>query len=253
MSSPVLLETARASAVNIQHAASVLGLRASMDHTMVLDLVICLAVVALLLICWYVWFSHMNHLKLVEIVCWIEGMLGGHGHVADLQWFSPSQFRVRIRCGNGVFRRVWMRVSLIQRELPFRWLRQHLSKSEDQVTFEADLDAPPVSHLEVRTYRLYATTKRELDADDDHWQYLRTEPVILTTRVDWPRQIKSLIARIPSDGEHQFSEIEFSKQSPHFRATVPLDALSPENSSRSDVFSSLTHLASGISAARSRR
>jgi len=220
---------------------------------MLFQIGMCVLSGAALLTCWYLWFWHMNRQKAVEIVCWIEGMLGGHGHVADLQWFSPSQFRVRIRCGTGVFRRVWMRVSLIPRELPLRWLQQHLRKSEDLITFEADLDSPPLSKLEVRTYRLYARTRKDLDQDSDNWQFLRIEPTILTTRVDWPRQIKGLIARIPSEGEHQFSEVEFNKQSPHFKATLPLDAISPENAGRADVFTSLTHLASGISAARTRR
>src|SRR5579872_5277379 len=136
--------------MSMQHAASVFGRHASMDHTMALDLALCAGVVTLLAICWYVWFSHLNQLKLVEIVCWIEGMLGGHGHVADVQRFSPSQYRVRIRCSSGIFRRAWMRVHLLPREFPLPWLRQRWRNREDQVIFEADLDSPPISYLEVR-------------------------------------------------------------------------------------------------------
>jgi hypothetical protein len=123
-----------------------------------------------------------------------------------------------------------------------------LKKAQETVVFQADLDWAPPFTLELQSYRLFARTRKDLPPDAPGWDFEQTTPFVLTTRKDWQREITAVITSLLSCPERQFLSIAFSRQSPHFTATLALDSIAPSSTCRTEIFDSLRELATGASA-----
>lgn len=207
-----------------------------------------LAVGLALLVVWHFYYAQKAKRRALEVVGWIEELLRGQGHIASMKWESSSSFSLPLRLRAHTFHQASVRVNLVPRELPLKWIGAKLKDESETLIFKADLDwAPPVS-LELQSYRLFARSRKELTPDTPGWSFEQTTPFVLTTRKDWQKEITSVISSVLSCQERQFLSIAFSPESPHFTATLALDSIAPGSPYRAEVFDSLRELAAGASA-----
>ena len=204
----------------------------------------------LLLGAWYFWFLHYNRRKAGKILHWIGRTFQGHGHVADMQWVTASRFHVRMELFPTMFRRASVIVQLFPREIPFLWLLRRSRREQETLTFQADLDAPPSFNLEVHNHRWYGRTRRRLPLSPLGWTLEQSGPFILTTRNEWQREITTMMNSLLASRECDCTMVCFRRSSPHFAATVPLETISPQSQTHTEIFDVLRELAAGASTAR---
>ena len=201
-----------------------------------------------LLVVWRFYYARRSRQRAFQILGWIEELLYGQGHVANIKWENSSSFSLPLRLRAHTFHNASLRVNLVPRELPLKWITAKLKEQPETLVFQADLDwAPPVS-LELQSYRMFARSRKELSPDTPGWNFEQTTPFVLTTRKDWQKEITSVMSTVLSCQERQFLSIAFSPDSPHFTATLALDSIAPGSPYRNEIFSSLRELATGASA-----
>ncbi len=212
----------------------------------VIDLVVGAVAIGL----WYLWFARSNRKRALRIHRWIEAAFADHGQIVAVHWTSNSRFHLRLRLSSNLFLRACLMVQLLPRELPFHWLIARLRNKRETVTFEADLDCPPVFNLEVRNHRWCGRTHKRLAGDERCSLVEHSGPFVLTTRNDWQREIMTMMTALVASRDCDFLSVSFRRTTPHFSATVPLDTFSPESQTDSDLFDVLRELAAGASASR---
>ncbi|HWC16966.1 MAG TPA: hypothetical protein VG498_08115 [Terriglobales bacterium] len=200
------------------------------------------------LFAWHLYFARKSRKRAFEVLAWIEDLICGHGHVTTIQWQGASTIHVPIKLRSNAFHNASLNVNLIPRELPHKWVIARLKKLQETLIFQADLDWAPPFSLELQSYRLFARTRKDLPPDAPGWDFEQTTPFILTTRKDWQREITSVITSLLSHPDRQFLSIAFNQVSPHFKATMALDAIAPSAAARAELFDSLRELAAGASA-----
>ncbi|HYX69433.1 MAG TPA: hypothetical protein VE825_09895 [Terriglobales bacterium] len=213
------------------------------------EILIYLAGGAALVLAWYFFFVRYNRARAIEVLRWIETSLAGHGHVTGIRWVAPSRFQVPIRLNTSVFRRPTMLVEITPREIPFRWLLDWLRKRPETVTFEADLDSVPGFNLMVRNHRWWGRTSRKLSPDPKSWVFDQTTPLLLTTRYGKRGHTTAMLNALFRCREKEFLKLFFRRQSPHFSATLPLEAVASANEGE-NLFAVLLEVASGASTSR---
>ena len=161
---------------------------------------------------------------------------------------NASSFCLPLKLRAHTFRNANLRVHLIPREQPLKWVASKVRHKQETLTFEADLDWAPSFTLELQSYRLFARSQKNLTPETLGWDFEQTTPFILTTRKDWQKEITAVISSLLSCQDRQFLSIAFSQTSPHFTATLALDSISPTSTSRTEIFHSLRELATGASA-----
>jgi hypothetical protein len=57
---------------------------------------------------------------------------------------------------------------------------------------------------------------------DDAWAFESTEPVVLTTRLDWQKEITGAMQSLLSCDERENLDLKFQQKSPHFTATLSM-------------------------------
>ncbi len=211
--------------------------------------VIYFAAAAMLLIAWYAWTIRCNRNRAFEIVHWIENALNGQGHVTGIHWLSNAEFEVPLRLVSGVFRKARIMVRISPLELPLNWLMRRFKSAEpDTLTFFADLDLRPSFSLEMQSMRWFARSSKNLDLKDEGWSFESPAPVMLTTRLDWQKEATEVFQSVMNWETRDQISLSFQRSSPHFRATVPLEAIAPETRKQSQVFETLRAIAEGASA-----
>jgi hypothetical protein len=205
-----------------------------------------MAALAALLAAWHAWWAQYNRRQSLEVLRWIERALDGQGHAITLRRLSASRFRVGLRMGSGVFREPYLRLELPPHEWPWRWLLTRLRRQDATITFLADLDYPPTFSLDVHNQRWFARTARRRAPASCEVQH--GLPFILTTRRDWHKEIAELMASLLATRDLDFRHVQFRPQSPHFSATLSVDAISPEAEAPRQAFELLRELAANASA-----
>ena len=203
--------------------------------------------IAVLLLAWHHWWSRYNRRQSLEVVRWIERALVGQGHAVTLRPLGASHFRVGLRLASGVFRDPCLRLELPPRQWPWSWALARLRREEATVTFLANLDPAPAFQLEVHNERWIGRTTRRREPLSD-WEFERGSPFILTTRRDWHKEIAGLMSSLLATRDLDFQRVQFRRNSPHFSATLSLDALSPTAESPDQTFQLLRELAANASA-----
>lgn len=205
---------------------------------------------AALLAFWYFWFLRYSRRKSAQVAQWIGAAFREHGRVAGLTWKRASCFQVQLQLTSSLFRHSCIVVQLFPRELPFNWLLCVMTKQQETLTFEADLDCPPSFNLEVHNHRWCGRTRRKLPAHHENWTLEHTGPYVLTTRNEWQREIMNMMNGLMASRECDCLMVCFRRTSPHFSVTVPLKSLAPQNQGDLDIFNVLRELAAGASASR---
>jgi hypothetical protein len=196
---------------------------------------------------WYFWSVRSNRLRAVQILYWIENSLSGQGHVTGIKWTSLSEFEVPVKMASKLFRRASILVKISSYKVPINWILARFQEPElETLTFQADFDLHPTFNLQLQNRRWFARSQKNLDVEAPGWHFENCVPVVLTTRLDWEKELTSAIQSVLAVDERENMQVEFRKSSPHFSATVPLEAITPE--SQMAVFELLGAIASRASA-----
>ena len=206
---------------------------------------------ALFCLGWY-WLSLRHHRrKAVQVLRWIEAALAGQGHVVGIRWIAPSKFRVPLRLTCGVFHRAWMQVELTPSEMPLKWLMGKLKKQKDVILFQADLDVPPMFKLGVMNFRWFGRTGKSVPTEASSWTFEPMGPLVMSTRLDWQKDINSAMTSLTSITNREFLNISFQPRSPHFSVTLPLESIAPGSPIGAYMFDTMRELAASSSASLS--
>ena len=208
-----------------------------------------IAVGAVLVVLWYVWFRRQNCRKSIHVLQRIKSAFAGHAQILGVRWSGGSRFSVRLRVLSTLFQQAAVLVELHPREVPLNWLWARLRRRQETLTFEADLECPPAFNLEVHNHRWCGRT-RKVPRDHRQMAVEHCGPFILTTRNDWQREITSMMTALVASRDCSFLTVSFRRTSPHFSATVPLDSLSPQSPYEAEIFEVLRELAACASASR---
>jgi hypothetical protein len=208
-----------------------------------LSISILLASVAIALFIWRYWSSHSSKGRAVQILYWIEQFLCGHGHVTGIKWISKSEFEVPLRLVSNVFNRAGVRVKMAKGGLP--WRKNNRAEAET-VTFYSDLDYRPAFNVELNNMRWFARSCKDNDPSGPGWNFERVEPVVLTTRLTWEKEITAAFQSMMHVENKEDLQVMFRKTSPHFSVTLPLEKITP--SAELPVFEMLNAIATVNSA-----
>ena len=198
---------------------------------------------------WYFWARHQNRARAVQVLHWIEGALAGQGHVTGIRWRSASEFEVPIRMSSTPFRKANIQVRFSPREFPLQWVLARLKRRRDpeMFTFQADLDLQPKFNMNMISMRWFARSRKDLDTSDRGWEFGTGLPLVLTTRLDWQKEITCAMQSLIGCEQRENLNLIFKKSSPHFSATMPLESLSPDGGGAA-FFQSLRAVVEGAAA-----
>jgi hypothetical protein len=206
-------------------------------------LFITLVAVAALCVTWYAVALRQKREKSKEILRWIQASLAGRGHVVGISWTAASCFRVPLRLTCGVFNRAWVLVEMRSQQTPVHWLFNKLNGRPEVLTFQADLDCPPTFSLQMQNYRWFVRSSPKAEIDRPGWQFERLPSVMISTKPDSQKEIASTMASLSKGDNAEFLEVSFQRCSPHFSATLPLEALAPDAPTRTYMLDAMREMA----------
>ncbi len=205
--------------------------------------------VALIALCvtWYAVSLRRKREKAREILRWIQASLAGRGHVVGISWTAASRFRVPLRLTCGVFRRAWVLVEMRTQETPAHWLIQKINNPREVITFQADLDAPPMFSLQMQNFRWFARSSPKTAIENAGWQFERLPSVMITTKPESQKEIAGTMTSLSRGDNGEFLEVSFQRSSPHFSATLPLESLAPGAPARTYLLDTMREMAGSAS------
>ena len=211
-------------------------------------LAISVSIAAVLVTAWYLYFSRYNRKQGMEALRWLEGALGGQGHLLAARWLAPSRLVVPLRLRTAALQHTSVLVELAPRELPFHWMLSRWRKQVDCAVICADLETRPAMNLDLHSHRWCGRTQRYLPSDINRWAVDQTMPMVITSRSDWdPGGMMNSLLATP---HREFLELKIRRKSPHVQARIALESLAPNSPSRGQVFRMLRELAAGASTSR---
>ena len=185
--------------------------------------------------------------KAQEVLHWIQSSLAGRGHVVGITWLTSSRFRVPLRLTCGVFHRAWVMVELHTQQTPFQWAFNKIRGRREVLTFQADLDFPPAFSLQVQHFRWFARSSPKTSISQPGWRFEHLPPVMISTSPAKQQEITNAMTSLSQSDNGEFLEISFQRHSPHFSATLPLEALAPDAPARSYILDAMRELAGSAS------
>ena len=165
--------------------------------------------------------------------------------MTGIRWVSKTEFEVPLRLMSNVFNRATVRVNIGSKK-PFQWLKRNSTPEPETMTFLADLDYKPAVNVEMNNMRWFARSKKDNDFDSPGWQFEKFDPVVLTTRLDWEKELTSAMQSVLGVEQKEDFQVIFRKTSPHFSVTMPLEKITP--GSELPVFELLNSIATYSSA-----
>lgn len=203
---------------------------------------------------WYFCFASYNRRRAIQALRWVETACSGEGRIVKAEWLSPSRLHAQLDFATHWFDQARVTVHLFPRPLPFKWLYCVWRRQKETVTFEADLGYAPSLMLEVFRHS-WVTGKRtsmdrtSLDEDSRDWSLIRPGPVVFTTASQWAQELPPVVRTFMTSRGHTLLSVRLRSQSPHLAVTIPLGALSDQESA-AGFMKVLRDLAAGASASR---
>jgi hypothetical protein len=136
-----------------------------------------------------------------------------------------------------------MLVDLNPSRMPLHWLWGKLTQRQELITFQADLDCAPPFSLHVHNFRWFARGSRKNLSSTNGWTLEQTGPFIITTRMEWRKEVTSAMSSLVGAGSRDFVDISFNRHSPHFSVSMPLAAISPTCPTHACVFEAVREVA----------
>jgi hypothetical protein len=206
-----------------------------------LVLPIAAAILATLLLAWYVLFARRNHQRAIEIVDRLR--LAWRCRILGMRWNGTSRLRAGIHIPAGSFRSAFVTLHLRPRPLVLsRFFRG--KRIKESITIEADLEQPPTFQLEVHNHRWSGQSNRD-GRKNREWSTHRPGPILLTSCDDWEAENQPVMHAMMVARESEFSDVMLRPRSPHLTATLRLEAV-PDYQSAVNVFGSLREIAAGL-------
>jgi hypothetical protein len=198
---------------------------------------------------WFFLFARYNRNKGTLVLRWVEAACATRGRVIDSKWLSKSCLQAHLSFAAHWFENARVTIKLLPRPLLIQWLVCLWRHQRETVTFEADLDDSPNFQLEISRHRWLTQRPKEISNPTRSWTVSRPGPVVLTTRTEWTHELTPLVNTLMTSRGHNLLTVRFRPDSPNLSATIPLDALSDEETTAS-FLSVLRDLAAGSSASR---
>lgn len=198
---------------------------------------------------WFFLFSRYNRRKGALVLKWVEAACATRGRVVDSRWATRSCLQAQLHFAAHWFENARVTVKLLPRPLLAQWLISLWRRQRETVTFEADLDDSPNFQLEISRHRWLTQKPKEISNPSRNWTISRPGPVVLTTRTEWTHELTPLVNTLMTSRGHNLLTVRLRPDSPNLSATIPLDALSSEETTAS-FLSVLRDLAAGSSASR---
>jgi hypothetical protein len=202
-----------------------------------------------MVVLWYVLFSRYNRRKGTLVLRWVEAACATRGRIVDMKWLSTSRLQVHLSFAAHWFENARVTIKLLPRPIPIQWILCLWRRQRETVTFEADLDDTPTFHLEISRHRWLTQKPKEVTNPARNWTLSRPGPVVLTTRTEWTHELTPVVNTLMTSRGHNLLTVRFRPDSPHLAATIPLEALSDEQTTAA-FLSVLKDLAAGSSASR---
>jgi hypothetical protein len=179
---------------------------------------------------WYFWFAGFNRRRGTWALRWVANACAGRARIIDAEWLGSGLLRARLRFPAHWFENAIVTVRLLPRPLPLHWLLCRWRKQKETLTFEADLDYAPGFQLNVIRHRWVTGSKKPLfKSAKREWMLSRPGPIVLTTQAQWTHELTPLVNSLMTARGHNLISVRFRPQSPHFAASVPLDALADQD------------------------
>jgi len=193
---------------------------------------------------WFLLLSRYNRRKGALVLRWVEAACATRGRVIDSQWLSRSCLQAHLSFAAHWFENAKVTVKLLPRPLLIQWIICLWRHQKETVTFEADLDDGPNFRLDISRHRWLTQKPKEISDPKRNWTVSRPGPVVLTTRTEWAHELTPLVNTLMTSRGHNLLTVRFRPDSPNLSATIPLEALSDEETTAS-FLSVLRDLATG--------
>lgn len=200
-------------------------------------------------VAWFFLFSRYNRRKGTLVLRWVEAACASRGRVIESKWLGRSCLQAHLSFAAHWFDNARVTIKLLPRPLLVQWLVSVSRRQRETVTFEADLDDSPGFHLEISRHRWLTQKPKEISNPTRNWTVSRPGPVVLTTRTEWTHELTPVVNTLMTSRGHNLLTVRFRPDSPNLSATIPLEALSDEETTAS-FLSVLRDLAAGSSASR---
>lgn len=198
---------------------------------------------------WFVVFARYNRRKGRLVLRWVEAACSTRGSLIESEWQGRSCLRAKLSFASHWFGNARVTVSLLPRPSLIQWLVCLWRRQRETMTFEADLEGSPTFNLEISRHRWLTQKPKEISDPSRNWTLSRPGPVVLTTRTEWASELPPLVNTLMTNRGHHLLSVRFRQDSPNLTATIPLEALSGEESAAS-FLNVLRELAAVSSASR---
>jgi hypothetical protein len=198
---------------------------------------------------WFLFFAGYNRRKGALVMRWVEGACATRGRVLDTRWLSKSCLQAHVSFAAHWFENARVTIKLLPRPILIQWMVSLWQRQRETVTFEADLDDSPTFHLEISRHRWLTQKPKEISSPARNWTLSKPGPVVLTTRTEWTHELTPVVNTLMTSRGHNLLTVRFRPDSPNLSATIPLEALSDEETTAS-FLNVLRELAAGASASR---
>jgi hypothetical protein len=138
-------------------------------------------------------------------------------------------------------------VEIRSQQTPIQWLFNKISGRREVLTFQADLDFPPTFSLQMQNFRWFARSSPNAEIERPGWQFERLPSVMISTRPQSQKEIASTMTSLSKGDNGEFLEVSFQRRSPHFSATLPLEALAPGGPARTYMLDAMREMAGSAS------
>lgn len=200
-------------------------------------------------ILWYLLFARYNRRRGALVLQWVEAACATRGRIVESKWLSTCRLQAHFSFATHWFENARITIKLLPRPIPVQWILCLWRRQRETLTFEADLDDSPNFHLEITRHRWLTQKPKEISSPERNWTVSRPGPVVLTTRTEWTHELTPVVNTLMTSRGHNLLTVRFRPDSPNLAATIPLDALSDEETTAS-FLSVLRDLAAGSSASR---
>jgi hypothetical protein len=198
---------------------------------------------------WFLFFAGYNRRKGALVLHWVEAACATRGRVLESKWLGKSCLQAHVSFAAHWFENARVTVKLLPRPILIQWMVCLWRRQRETVTFEADLDDSPTFHLEISRHRWLTQKPKEISSSSRNWTLSKPGPVVLTTRTEWTQELTPVVNTLMTSRGHNLLTVRFRPNSPNLSATIPLEALSDEETTAS-FLNVLRELAAGASASR---
>jgi hypothetical protein len=198
---------------------------------------------------WFLFFAGYNRRKGALVLHRVEAACATRGRVLKSKWLGKSCLQAHVSFAAHWFENARVTVKLLPRPILIQWMICLWRRQRETVTFEADLDDSPTFHLEISRHRWLTQKPKEISSTARNWTLSKPGPVVLTTRTEWTHELTPVVNTLMTSRGHNLLTVRFRPDSPNLSATIPLDALSDEETTAS-FLNVLRELAAGASASR---